>query len=66
MDYVFSHFCGIFAAASVALVVYSAVMRERRYMPRRMILPAIASGILWGIAQVGVSEDQGYLILGSL
>ena len=65
MDYVFSHFCGIFAAASAALVVYSAVMRERRYMPRRMILPAIASGILWGIAQVGVSEDQGYLILGS-
>ena len=29
MDYVFSHFCGIFAAASAALVVYVAVLRER-------------------------------------
>jgi len=73
MDYVFSHFCGIFAAASAALVVYSAVMRERRYMPRRMILPAIASGILWGIAQVAwfqANIDLGFSvafpIIGSL
>lgn len=73
MDYVFSHFLGIFVAASAAMVVYSGVRRERRYMPRRMILPAIASGVLWGIAQVSwfqANTDLGFSvafpIIGSL
>mmetsp|Transcript_93140 Transcript_93140/g.221569 ORF Transcript_93140/g.221569 Transcript_93140/m.221569 type:complete len:359 (+) Transcript_93140:46-1122(+) len=52
MDYVFSHFCGILCAALVALVIYGAARREKCYMPLRMVWPAIASGVLWGIAQV--------------
>ncbi|CAE7416947.1 TMEM144 [Symbiodinium natans] len=73
MDYVFSHFCGIFGTASLALVIYAAVLRKRRHMPRRMILPAIASGVLWGIAQVAwfqANIDLGFAvafpIIGSL
>mmetsp|Transcript_83085 Transcript_83085/g.115447 ORF Transcript_83085/g.115447 Transcript_83085/m.115447 type:complete len:130 (-) Transcript_83085:318-707(-) len=73
MDYVFSHFLGIFVAASAAVVLYSGVLGDRRYMPRRMILPATASGVLWGIAQVAwfqANVDLGFSvafpIIGSL
>lgn len=51
MDYVFSNFCGIVAMAAVALLGYLLVMGPRSYTPRCIVLPAILSGIMWGVAQ---------------
>jgi len=52
MDYVFSHFCGIAGTGMVALLVYVLIRRQESYMPSNIIVPAMASGVLWGIAQV--------------
>merc|ERR1719284_286570 len=51
MDYVLSHFCGILAMGLVSLLCYLLVRRGRSYTPRKLVLPSIFSGVLWGIAQ---------------
>lgn len=65
LNYVWSHFFGIFATAAFALVVYVAVMRRKSYMPKELLMPALASGILWAIAQVAwfqANASLGYSI----
>ncbi|CAE7260433.1 TMEM144 [Symbiodinium natans] len=65
LDYVWSHFLGIFATAILALAAYVAVMRRKSYMPKALILPAVASGVLWAIAQVAwfqANASLGYAI----
>lgn len=52
LDYVFSHFCGIWSAALLVFLVYAAARGGRPYMPPELVLPAFASGCMWGIAQV--------------
>ncbi|CAL1170487.1 unnamed protein product, partial [Cladocopium goreaui] len=52
MDYVLSHFIGIFAAASFALTVYIKVRGKKSQLPRQLIVPSLVSGVIWGIAQV--------------
>ena len=52
MDYVSSHFIGIFAAASFALTVYITVRGKKSQLPRQLIVPSLVSGVIWGIAQV--------------
>ena len=52
MDYVFSHFIGISAAASFALTVYITVRGKKSQLPRQLIVPSLVSGVIWGIAQV--------------
>ena len=52
MDYVFSHFIGISAAASVALTVYITVRGKKSFLQRQLIVPSLVSGVIWGIAQV--------------
>ena len=51
-DYVFSHFIGISAAASVALTVYITVRGKKSFLQRQLIVPSLVSGVIWGIAQV--------------
>lgn len=43
LNYVWSHFFGIFATAAFALVVYVAVMRRKSYMPKELLMPALAT-----------------------
>ena len=52
MDYVFSHFIGISATASVALTIYITVKGKKSHMSRQLIVPSLVSGVIWGIAQV--------------
>eukprot|EP00438_Fugacium_kawagutii_P022482 Skav229689 [mRNA] locus=scaffold3722:170989:179107:- [translate_table: standard] len=59
MDYVFSHFIGIFLMAVFALVIYVAIRGKKSYTPRSLVLPAIWSGIIWGIAQARVLDVLG-------
>ena len=51
IDYVFSHFCGIFATSTLWFVVYCAVMRGAPMINPRLTLPAMLSGVMWAIAQ---------------
>jgi len=51
IDYVFSHFCGIFAASTFWFVVYCGVMRGSPLINPRLTLPAFVSGLMWAVAQ---------------
>merc|ERR1719399_2390628 len=51
LDYVFSHFNGIFAASSFWFIVYCVYMRSNPKLNPRLILPALISGLMWAIAQ---------------
>jgi len=51
MDYVLSHFCGILAMGLASLLVYVLVRRGRSYTPRKLVLPSVLSGVMWGVAQ---------------
>eukprot|EP01137_Pigoraptor_chileana_P016558 Opistho-2@73499 len=50
LDYVFSHFCGIFLTSTVYFLAYCAYMRNRPKVYPRIILPAFISGVMWAIA----------------
>jgi glucose uptake protein GlcU len=55
-DYVFSHFCGIFLCTLSAFVIhyYHVVRKSSDKYPdlrQETVIPAIISGIMWGIAQ---------------
>lgn len=52
MDYVFSHFCGIWFTSLVCLVGYKIKNGGEAYHPLNIVLPSMLSGIGWGIAQV--------------
>lgn len=61
LDYVPSHFCGIFLASMAyfaAYVAYHVVVKRRSPMlasgaggARAIVAPAVASGVMWGVAQ---------------
>ena len=54
LDYVFSHFCGIFFSTLLYFIVYCAVKQSRGRKPQLppCVLPAFMSGLMWGIAQI--------------
>lgn len=53
LDFVFSHFTGIFLYSSAIFFVYCIVNRPPKIYPAA-ILPSIISGAMWGIAQCGL------------
>mmetsp|Transcript_73732 Transcript_73732/g.175772 ORF Transcript_73732/g.175772 Transcript_73732/m.175772 type:complete len:237 (+) Transcript_73732:2-712(+) len=61
LDYVFSHFLGIFVTAALALVIYIAVRRRRSYVPPKIVFPAMCSGMIWAIGTVARFEANGAL-----
>jgi len=60
MDYVFSHFCGIFVASAMYFLAYLA-MSPSRFYGKEVVLPGLAAGLLWGIAQVAWFKANGAL-----
>ena len=54
LDYVFSHFCGIFLATLVYFVGYCVAKQAHGRKPQLppCVLPAFCSGLMWGIAQI--------------
>uniref|UniRef100_A0A1I8I332 Transmembrane protein 144 n=1 Tax=Macrostomum lignano TaxID=282301 RepID=A0A1I8I332_9PLAT len=72
LDYVFAHFTGIFCASSVFLILYTVVTGNRPSGSPRIILPAIVSGMMWGVAGASwflanqvLSESISYPIISS-
>ncbi|XP_071950927.1 transmembrane protein 144-like [Antedon mediterranea] len=53
LDYVFSHFCGIFLTSSTYFFVYCALKKNRPQIPLGVVLPSLLSGVMWGIADSG-------------
>jgi len=51
MDYIFSHFTGIFATSTVWFVLYCCYMRGSPKINHRLTLPGMLSGVMWAIAQ---------------
>ena len=53
LHYVFAMYSGIFFSSMFYYIVYLAYTGNRAYLHIQSILPAIISGIMWGIAQAG-------------
>jgi len=64
LDYVFSHFCGILLASTFWFVCYCSYKEFKKEKPLlypKVILPALLSGVMWGIAQTGFFIANQYL-----
>jgi len=64
LDFVFSHFVGIYLFSTVIFLVYCMVKRPPQVFPQS-ILPSYISGAMWGIAQCGLmiaTQILGYTI----
>jgi hypothetical protein len=53
LHYVYAMYSGIFFSSMFYYIVYLAYKGNRPYLHVQSILPAIISGIMWGIAQAG-------------
>jgi Transmembrane family, TMEM144 of transporters len=63
MDYIFSHFSGIFLASTVYLAIYCAVTRNKPTIYPESVLPALAYGAMWAGADIAWFIANGALSL---
>jgi glucose uptake protein GlcU len=61
LDFVFSHYCGIFFTSTCWWLLYCVAMCNRPRIYPKLILPAFASGVMWGIAQTAWFVANGAL-----
>jgi hypothetical protein len=64
LDYVFSHFCGILLTSTFWFCCYCGYKEHIGHpvlLYPKVILPAMVSGIMWGIAQTGFFVANEYL-----
>ena len=52
LDYVFSHFTGIYLSSILYFILYAAVSKNKPMIYPKAILPAFISGLMWSVAQV--------------
>lgn len=52
IDYVFSHFSGIFLSSTVYFLIYVIYKKNRPVLNNQLILPSFVSGLMWGVAQI--------------
>jgi glucose uptake protein GlcU len=60
LDYVFSHFTGIFFTSTVYFGIYCALKKNAPVLYPGAVLPGLLSGVMWAIAQIAffVANDQ--------
>jgi len=54
LDYVYSHFCGIYLSSTFFFLLYCAILtflKRKIFMPRQIVLPGFVSGLMWASAQ---------------
>merc|ERR1712216_998498 len=51
LDYVFSHFTGIFISSTLYFILYCCVNKNKPTVYPEAILPAFISGLMWAVAQ---------------
>jgi len=59
--FVISHYSGIFLMSSFVFVMYSIIKKNRPVIHNNSILPAMVSGVMWGVAQAGWMVSNGTL-----
>jgi len=52
LDYVFSHFCGIYLTSTAFFLIYCIAKRSKPVLFPQIVLPGIISGILWSAADI--------------
>jgi len=52
MDYVFSHFTGIFLTSTFFMITYSLIKQNKPNLYPNIVVPGFISGILWAIGQI--------------
>ena len=65
LDYVPSQFSGIFFASTLYFALYAVYMRNRPQINREVALPAVVSGLLWGVADAlwfVANEQLGFVV----
>eukprot|EP01129_Flabellula_baltica_P001144 TRINITY_DN11053_c0_g1_i1.p1 TRINITY_DN11053_c0_g1~~TRINITY_DN11053_c0_g1_i1.p1 ORF type:complete len:318 (+),score=56.85 TRINITY_DN11053_c0_g1_i1:123-956(+) len=65
LDYVFSHFCGIFLMSTVLLIGYSVRKGFKGVVIREIVVPGYLSGVIWGIGQIcyfGANSSLSFVI----
>ncbi|XP_041479621.1 transmembrane protein 144-like [Lytechinus variegatus] len=53
LDYVFAHYCGIYATSTAYFLIYSAYMQNKPQYSERLVLPSMVCGMMWAVAQAG-------------
>jgi len=64
LDFVLSHFIGIYLYSTAVFIVYCIVNRPPKIYPAA-ILPSVISGVMWGVAQCGLmtaTQLAGYSV----
>ena len=51
--YIFPHFAGIFLTSAIVFVIYAALSCNKPRVFAQTSLPALASGFIWAVAQIG-------------
>eukprot|EP00929_Paragymnodinium_shiwhaense_P112419 TRINITY_DN80677_c0_g1_i1.p1 TRINITY_DN80677_c0_g1~~TRINITY_DN80677_c0_g1_i1.p1 ORF type:complete len:425 (-),score=33.56 TRINITY_DN80677_c0_g1_i1:176-1408(-) len=59
-DYVISHYCGIFLTTAMYFLAYW-IFARKKYCGTDVVFPGVASGIMWGIAQMAWFTANGVL-----
>uniref|UniRef100_A0A1I8BSD6 Transmembrane protein 144 n=1 Tax=Meloidogyne hapla TaxID=6305 RepID=A0A1I8BSD6_MELHA len=52
IDYVFSHFTGIYLTSTVVLLIYIAYKQNKPYMDNALVFPSLLAGVLWAVAML--------------
>jgi glucose uptake protein GlcU len=52
LDYVFSHFCGIYITSTLYFVIYCIAKKNKPEIYPECVLPSLLSGLLWSIADI--------------
>jgi len=52
LDYVFSHFCGIWITSTAYFLIYCIVKKNNPVLYPKVVIPAIISGVLWSLADI--------------
>jgi len=65
IDYVFSHFCGIFLTSTIYFLSYCAIKKNKPWINSELFVPGFLSGIMWAIAQTAwfiANEELQFVI----
>jgi len=52
LDYVFSHFCGIWITSTAYFLIYCIIKKNKPDLYPQVVLPAILSGVVWSFADI--------------
>ena len=52
LDYVFSHFTGIFLTSTLYFIIYILFMKNKPFISSEIALPSYLSGLVWSFAQI--------------